>query len=107
MNKINFSEVETPLLSDTIVAVTKDQIYRDLDGEVVILNMKSGIYCGLNEVGASIWQMIQEPTSVKDVLNCLLEQYNVEPERCERELLALLHQMSDNGLIEMKNGKNI
>jgi hypothetical protein len=101
MNKVKFSEIESSLLSNFVVVAAKDQISRDLDGEAVILNMKSGVYCGLNEAGARIWQLIQEPTSLKDVLNTLIEEYNVEPEQCEREVLALLQQMSGNGLIEV------
>ena len=106
MNKTNFSEVESSLLSNLVVVAAKDQISRDLDGEAVILNMKSGVYCGLNEVGARIWQLIQEPTNLKDVLDTLIEEYNVEPERCEQEVLALLQEMSDNGLIEVTDEKN-
>ena len=106
MNKVIFSELESSMLSSLVVVVAKDQISRDLDGEAVILNMKSGIYCGLNEVGARIWQLIQEPKSVKDVLDTLLEQYDIEPDRCEREVLALLQQMGERGLIEIKNGKS-
>jgi len=106
MNKINFSEVESSLLSNLVVVAAKDQISRDLDGEAVILNMKSGIYCGLNEVGARIWQLIQEPTIAKGVLDTLIEEYDVEPDTCEREVLALLQEMSDNGLIEITDEKN-
>ena len=106
MNKINFSEIESSMLSNLVIVVAKDQISRDLDGEAVILNMKSGIYCGLNEVGARIWQLIQEPKSVKDLLDTLIKEYEVEPDRCEREVLALLQRMSDNGLIEVKNETN-
>ena len=103
MNKVKFSELESSMLSNIVVVVTKDQISRDLDGEAVILNTKSGIYCGLNEVGARIWQLIQEPRNVKDLLDTLIEEYEVKPERCEREVLALLQKMSNNGLIEVKN----
>ena len=106
MNKINFSEIESSMLSNLVIVVAKDQISRDLDGEAVILNMKSGIYCGLNEVGARIWQLIQEPKSVKDLLDTLIKEYEVEPDRCEREVLALLQRTSDNELIEVKNEKN-
>ena len=106
MNKVKFSEIESSMLRGLVVVVAKDQISRDLDGEAVILNMKSGIYCGLNEVGARIWQLIQEPKSAKGVLNTLLEEYNVEADRCESEVLALLQEMSDNGLIEVTDEKN-
>ncbi len=105
MNKVKFSEVESSLLSNLVVVAAKDQISRGLDGEAVILNMKSGVYCGLNEVGARIWQLVQEPTIAKGVLDTLIEEYDVEPDRCEREVLALLQEMSDNGLIEVTDEK--
>ena len=106
MNKVKFSEVESSLLSNLVVVAAKDQISRGLDGEAVILNMKSGVYCGLNEVGARIWQLVQEPTIAKGVLDTLIEEYDVEPDRCEREVLALLQEMSDNGLIEVTDEKD-
>jgi len=88
------------------VVASDDQISRDLDGEAVILNMKSGVYCGLNEVGARIWQLIQKPMSVTHIRDTLLEEYNVESDLCKKDLLALLQKLTDHGLIEIKNGKN-
>lgn len=101
MYKTSLLELESSGLS-TLVVASKDQISRDLDGETVILNLKSGIYCGLNEVGAHIWQLVQEATSVKDIRDTLLREYEVEPDQCERELLVLLRELADNGLIEVK-----
>ncbi|MBE9533970.1 MAG: PqqD family protein [Proteobacteria bacterium] len=102
MYKINLLELKSSELSSLFVVAAKDQISRDLEGEAVILNLKSGMYCGLSEVGARIWQLLQESTSVKEIRDTLLGEYEVEPDRCERELLALLQDMADNGLIEVK-----
>jgi len=102
MYKINLLDLESSELSSLFVVAAKEQISRDLEGEAVILNLKSGMYCGLSEVGARIWQLLQEPTSVKEIRDTLLREYEVEPVRCERELLALLQDLADNGLIEVK-----
>ena len=102
MYKINLLELKSSELSSLFVVAVKDQIYRDLEGEAVILNLKSGMYYGLNEVGVRVWQLLREPTSVKGIRDTLLKEYEVEPDRCERELLALLQDMADNGLIEVK-----
>ena len=85
------------------VLVTKDQVSCDLGGEEIILNLRSGRYFGLDAVGTRIWQLIQEPKTVNAVLDCLLEEYEVEPERCERDLVALLEQLADANLIELQN----
>jgi hypothetical protein len=77
-----------------------------LAGEAVILSLQSGQYFGLNEVGARIWNLIQEPKTVGAVLESVLQEYEVEPDRLERDLFALLEKMAINELIEVKNGKS-
>jgi hypothetical protein len=91
--------------SSTVV-VTKDQVSCDLSGEAAILNLKSGIYFGLNTVGASIWKLIQEPKTVKEIREAILEEYNVEPARCEHDILEILQEFSTHGLIEIVDEKN-
>lgn len=81
----------------------KDQISCDLDGETVILNLESGLYYGLDSVGTRIWNLIQEPRSVHDILGILLQEYDVQPERCEQDLLALLQELTDEGVIEARD----
>jgi len=87
----------------TSVVARQDQVSSDLAGETVILDLKSGVYYGLNQVGASIWNLIQEPKTVNEVRDVLLAKYKVEPEQCDRDLLALLEQLEAEGLIEVRN----
>lgn len=88
----------------SIVVAAKDQVYSKLAGEAVILNLKAGIYYGLDEVGTRIWELVQEPWSVKDVREAVLEEYDVEPDLCERDLMALLQELAAEGIIEVKHG---
>ncbi|HEY9632632.1 MAG TPA: PqqD family peptide modification chaperone [Coleofasciculaceae cyanobacterium] len=87
----------------SIVEAVKDQVSADLAGEAAILNLKSGVYYGLNEVGARIWQLMQEPRTVTTIRDTLLEEYEVEPDSCERDLLALLRDLAIAGLIEVRD----
>ena len=87
--------------SSTVVAA-KDQVSSDLGGEVAILDLKAGVYYGLDAVGARIWSLIQEPRTVNEIRDRLLEEYEVEPERCERDLLVLLQRLADERLIEVE-----
>ena len=86
----------------SIVAAAEGQISCDVAEEMAILDLQSGVYYGLNCVGSRIWQLIQQPTSVGEVRRTLLEEYDIEPECCERELLALLQDLAAKGLIEVK-----
>jgi len=86
----------------TVVAA-EDQVSSDLGGETAILDLKAGMYYGLDDVGARVWDLIQEPRDVGEVRDTLLEEYDVAPERCERDLLALLQRLADEGLIVVQN----
>lgn len=48
--------------------------------------------------------LVQNPITVKEVRDALLEEYDVEPDRCERGLLALLHRLANERLVEVKDG---
>jgi hypothetical protein len=90
-------------MASTVVA-SKDQVSADLAEEVVILNLRDGTYYGLDIIGARIWSLIQEPVTVGDVRNVLLEEYEVDQPRCERDLLALLRELSARELVVISNG---
>lgn len=97
-------ELECTISGCSMIVAAKGQISADLADEVVILGLESGVYYGLDAVAARIWSLIQEPKAVNDVQDALLEEYKVDPDRCERELLALLQELAAEGLIEVKDG---
>ena len=76
----------------------------DLAGEAAILNIKNGVYYGLDPVGARIWKLVQEPREVVEIQNAISAEYDVEPERCARDLFGLLNKLLEEGLIEVKDG---
>ena len=82
----------------TLVA-TDEQVSSDLGGEVAILHLGAGMYYGLDEVGARVWDLIQEPRAVSEVRDVLLSEYDVEIDRCERDLLAPLQKLANERLL--------
>jgi hypothetical protein len=87
--------------SQAVVVASKEQVFSDLGGEAVVLSLKSGVYYGLDEVGAHIWDLIQTPRRVSEVCDLLLEEYDVEPDNCEHDVIALLLSLASEGLIEI------
>ncbi len=86
-----------------VVAVTQGQISSDLAGESVILDLTSGVYYGLNEVGAKIWQLIQQPCTIQAIQHSLLQEYDVDPQICTQDLLQLLQELQAAGLINISH----
>jgi Coenzyme PQQ synthesis protein D (PqqD) len=85
------------------VVVVKDQVSSDLGGEVAILNLSAGMYYGLDDVGARIWDLVQEPRVVNHIQGTILEEYDVDPARGKRHVLALLQELANEGLIEVND----
>ncbi|MCA9969721.1 MAG: lasso peptide biosynthesis PqqD family chaperone [Anaerolineales bacterium] len=86
---------------DTWVQAARGQVSTDLGGESVILDVQSGMYYGLDEVGARIWELIQAPARAAAVRDALLAEYDVEPAACEQDMLELLTQLRAAGLVEV------
>jgi hypothetical protein len=86
--------------SNTVVRALAEDLSSDLGGETVILDMSAGVYYGLDGVGTRIWQLIQAPRAVSDICGQLLDEYEVDAERCERAVLTLLGELAKAGLIE-------
>jgi hypothetical protein len=94
------SEVQTISLASVVVPA-KDQVSSDLAGEAVILDLKNGVYHGLDPTGARIWSLIQERKPVSAVRDAIMAEYEVAAEVCEPDILALLQQLVDKGLAEI------
>jgi hypothetical protein len=103
LKRSGVSERQGTVSGRSIVVAGKDQISADLTGEAAILGLKSGVYYGLDAVGTRIWDLLQEPKTVNGIRDAILEEYDVEPERCERDLLALFQELAAAGLIEVKD----
>ena len=83
------------------VTILDDVVFRDLAGEAVILNLTSGTYFGLNEIGTQIWHLLAEHGSTEKVIETILAEYEVDDVQFRHDLGELLHVLADKGLIEL------
>ena len=90
------------LSQESVVNAAKDQVSCNLGAEAAILNTKEGIYYGLDPIGTQVWKLLQTPRRVADIQKVLLQEYEVEPDRCQHDLLALLEDLLGAGLIEVR-----
>lgn len=103
MNNANTDALMSPT---AMVVVSQDQVSSDLAGESVILNLKSGTYYGLNEVGSRVWELIQEPKTVQDIYDSILQEYDVEVQTCQRDVQTLLNDLLTAQLVEIQDAAN-
>jgi hypothetical protein len=84
------------------VVASDDLLASDFDHELVILNLRDGVYYGLQDVGARIWKLVQQPVTLKGIRDVLVSEYDVDPVRCERDVRALLEALMERGLVKMQ-----
>jgi Coenzyme PQQ synthesis protein D (PqqD) len=101
-NTTGAAAMDAPLSLHTIVVAASEQVSCPLGEESAILNLKNSVYYGMNPVGARVWNLLKQPTSITELRNVLLEEYEVDATRCADDLLALLETMRSEGLIEVR-----
>jgi len=86
--------------SSTVVAAS-DHVSSDLADEEIILDLEGGTYYGLNEVGAQVWALVSTPRPVAEICTELERRYDVEREVLERDVVDLLSEMQEHGLVRV------
>ena len=87
------------------VRATDNVLFQDLHGEGVLLNLKTGVYFGLDPVGARIWQLLEKPTILSRILESLLTEYDVAREPCAQDLLVLVAEMEQQELVALSDAR--
>jgi hypothetical protein len=93
--------VAAPHLLTLAARVTpKDGVlFQQLQDEAVLLNLDSGQYFGLDPVGTRIWSLLVEGKTLPDVVSAIATEYEVDAARCEADLLKLLGDLEEQGLV--------
>lgn len=89
------------LTLDSIVRTAGDAVSCELNGETAILNVRSGNYYGLDEVGASVWQIISQPRTVAEIIKLITSEYDVDVAGCKGDLIDLIGKLAAHGLVEI------
>jgi hypothetical protein len=76
-----------------------DVVFRDLDGEAVILDLASGTYFGLNGVGTRVWQLVDAGQSAAQIVDALAAEYDADRATIEQDVARLLDALSARRLI--------
>lgn len=71
----------------------------DMNGATVMLDIESGKYFNLGEIGGRIWEILEQPTSVKDLVSTLVQEYDVTEEQCLEDIVPFLEKMLNRGLV--------
>ena len=83
------------------ISIPEEVLFRDLDGEAVVLNLTSGKYYGLDETGTRMWTLLAQYSRIDAAFKDLLEEYEVTEDQLRQDLLNLVDELAAHGLLEL------
>jgi hypothetical protein len=90
-----------PVSIQQTVRQMKGNIVSDMDGEKVMLSVENGKYYNFGDVGGIIWDLMEEPITVNQLITRLEDLYEVQHIECEKQVISFLEQLLDENLIEL------
>ena len=85
-------------------SVSPDVLIQELQGESVLLNIRTGRYFGLDDVGTRMWAVLTTAESLQAAYDTLLAEYEVDGQRLERDFRTLVGNLVEHGLVEVHGG---
>jgi len=79
----------------------QDLIANEIEGELVMMNLKSGKYFGLNLISTRIWELIEKPVSLQQLVSQMRDEYKVTQEKCEQEVSEFIVQLKDLKMVKV------
>lgn len=83
----------------TIIKRKDNQLFSEIDGEVVMLSVENSEYYGMDKVGSRIWQILEKEIKFRDLISLLIEEYDVTEDQCIKDTMAFLEMLDEKGLI--------
>lgn len=87
-------------LTSTIIR-DKGLVSCDLDGETALMSVENGKYYALDPIGSRIWVLLEQARAVSDLCALLLQEFEVEPAQCQKDVLDFLHELAQDNLIKV------
>lgn len=85
---------------DTIISRRKEGLLiSELGNEMVMMDIESGNYIGLNETGKVIWEMIEQPLTVDELVRQLVGRYDTSYDECSRDTIEYLNKMREQKIL--------
>lgn len=92
------------LSRETVLERVEGLLEAEIDGETVMMSIDRGEYYGLDAIGSEIWTLLETPRSVAEICAVMGERYDVEPEVCERDVMAFLRDLVSDGSLRPVRG---
>jgi len=85
----------------SVVTRNVNLVTTNIDGEIVMMSIDNGEYYGLDETGTRIWELLETPQPIHQLIQQLLEEFDVAPDECQADTLDFLDELLQKELISI------
>lgn len=85
--------------SNVILRRKPGMMAADMNGETVMMDIETGMYYNLGEVGGRIWALLENPMKLGHLVELLTAEYDVQPDRCASDVKPFLESLAAKGLL--------
>lgn len=79
--------------------ISPEILHSRIDDEVVLMSIEADSYFGLDPIASRIWELLEQPLDLDELVAKLMEEYEVDADTCRQDAQALLEDMQGRGLI--------
>ncbi len=90
------------ITTDTVISQIEEIVASDIDGETVMMSIQNGEYYGLDDIGSRIWGLFNKPVRVSDLIDTLLERFDVDRDTCKKDVLKFLNELNEDKILIVK-----
>ena len=91
---------DNPASSEAKFRRNLDLIGAAIDDELVMMSVEQGQYYGLGGIGPRVWELLEEPCAIEDLVDAILEEFEVDSAVCEKDMTGFLKELEEFGLIQ-------
>ncbi|NLE99103.1 MAG: PqqD family protein [Propionibacterium sp.] len=79
-----------------------DITWREIDGDLVILDLRTSTYLTTNASGALLMRELTEERSNEDLVDALMREFDLEQARAQSDVDSFLESLRGGGLLEQQ-----
>lgn len=87
------------MTDNTILSRRAGLMTADMNGSAVMMDIMTGKYYNLGQVGGRIWELLEEPMTLAALIKKLTDEYDVSATQCRTDILPFLDTLLERGLL--------
>jgi hypothetical protein len=93
------AQESVPIGEATLIRRTASVLTAEIDKQIVMMDIESGRYLGLDDIGSVIWKRLETPRTLGDLVDSLVEDYDAERAVIAQDVRELLKEMATQGIV--------